>query len=151
MLTSNLSHWHESVRACMTCLGNSCSGFLVYIFDLCSFSIAARCRTVLAEYNMSCDDVSLQMFSTLWPAVHICKNCQRFSSFCADGETYSQASTEHPVTTLLLWRGLCRWPRVTQCLKSVWRFKQHRGEQHWGGYCRRDGNVFWKWTVWAFF
>ncbi|CAI5646105.1 unnamed protein product [Oreochromis niloticus] len=38
--------------------------------------IAARCRTVLAEYNMSCDDVSQH-----------------------DGETYSETTTKHPVTT----------------------------------------------------
>lgn len=36
----------------------------VYFFDLCLFSIAARCRTVLAEYNMSCDDVSVQISVT---------------------------------------------------------------------------------------
>lgn len=32
--------------------------FLVIVFNRYPCSIAARCRTVLAEYNMSCDDVS---------------------------------------------------------------------------------------------
>lgn len=31
---------------------------MFYFFDIWVSSIAARCRTVLAEYNMSCDDVS---------------------------------------------------------------------------------------------
>lgn len=41
-------------------------GSLVNIFDFHHLSIAARCRTVLAEYNMSCDDVSNVV--TIYPA-----------------------------------------------------------------------------------
>lgn len=35
---------------------------LFYFFNIWVSSIAARCRTVLAEYNMSCDDVSGRIF-----------------------------------------------------------------------------------------
>lgn len=35
---------------------------VLYFFDIWISSIAARCRTVLSEYNMSCDDVSGHIF-----------------------------------------------------------------------------------------
>lgn len=75
---------------------------LVNIFDLCPFSIAARCRTVLAEYNMSCDDVSnVVMFQTACIHIQLLKRVLFVSFFFIDGETYSQTTTKHPITTSL--------------------------------------------------
>ena len=83
--------------------GRSCtfhSISLVYFFDLCCFSIAARCRTVLAEYNMSCDDVSVQISAVVWPFLYTQKtiNCLIYFSISTDGEANSQATTKHTVT-----------------------------------------------------
>uniref|UniRef100_A0A4W6E8A7 Nuclear envelope phosphatase-regulatory subunit 1 n=1 Tax=Lates calcarifer TaxID=8187 RepID=A0A4W6E8A7_LATCA len=64
--------------------------------------IAARCRTVLAEYNMSCDDVSnVVMFQTACIHIQLLKRVLFVSFFFIDGETYSQTTTKHPITTSL--------------------------------------------------
>uniref|UniRef100_A0A672F5R1 Nuclear envelope phosphatase-regulatory subunit 1 n=1 Tax=Salarias fasciatus TaxID=181472 RepID=A0A672F5R1_SALFA len=61
--------------------------------------IAARCRTVLAEYNMSCDDVSSQIFFfsfVLWMSSTLSRQ-SRLHLF-TDGETYPETSTQHSIT-----------------------------------------------------
>lgn len=76
--------------------------------SLTTCSIAARCRTVLAEYNMSCDDVStrvlwIALYGLSFSLVYECKvtflvqTFVFFHSRMLDGETYIETTASYPI------------------------------------------------------